>query len=113
MVDTQQQTKFELEDTKQFAYQRQKSKQTATTSSDIFKKSNKISKAQEIFEVVKVEKSLFNYLYIIGKGGFGKVWKVEHKKTKNQYAMKEMLKSMYFYNYIQSDDQEKRTKCHE
>jgi hypothetical protein len=26
-------------------------------------------------EVSKVEKSLFNYLYIIGKGGFGKVWK--------------------------------------
>jgi serine/threonine protein kinase len=44
----------------------------------------------------RVEKNLFNYMYIIGKGGFGKVWKVEHKKTKNQYAMKEMLKSMYF-----------------
>lgn len=43
---------------------------------------------------LKVEKSIFNYQYIIGKGGFGKVWKVEHKKTKNQYAMKEMLKSM-------------------
>jgi serine/threonine protein kinase len=42
----------------------------------------------------RVEKALFSYLYIIGKGGFGKVWKVEHKKTKNQYAMKEMLKSM-------------------
>jgi serine/threonine protein kinase len=44
---------------------------------------------------VRIEKTNFNYLYIIGKGGFGKVWKVEHKKTKNQYAMKEMLKSMY------------------
>ena len=42
---------------------------------------------------------MFNYLYIIGKGGFGKVWKTEHKKTKNQYAMKEMLKSMYSIVY--------------
>lgn len=37
---------------------------------------------------------MFNYKYIIGKGGFGKVWKVEHAKTRNQYAMKEMLKSL-------------------
>jgi len=31
--------------------------------------------------------------YVIGKGGFGKVWKVERKKTKALYAMKEMSKS--------------------
>ena len=31
---------------------------------------------------------MFEYLYIIGKGGFGKVWKVQHKKTKKVYAMK-------------------------
>jgi serine/threonine protein kinase len=30
--------------------------------------------------------------YPIGKGGFGKVWKVEHKKSKNFYALKEMEK---------------------
>lgn len=41
-------------------------------------------------------------MYIIGKGGFGKVWKVEHKKTKTQYAMKEMLKSMYKYDNPES-----------
>ena len=35
-----------------------------------------------------VEKRHFNYKYIIGKGGFGKVWKVEHCKTRNLYAMK-------------------------
>lgn len=29
---------------------------------------------------------------MIGKGGFGKVWRVEKKKGTKQYAMKEMLK---------------------
>ena len=38
-------------------------------------------------------KSSFTYQYCIGKGGFGKVWKVERKKTKQQYAMKEMSKA--------------------
>lgn len=35
-----------------------------------------------------VEKRFFNYKFIIGKGGFGKVWKVQHYKTRNLYAMK-------------------------
>ena len=30
---------------------------------------------------------------MIGRGGFGKVWRVEKKKTTNLYAMKEMSKS--------------------
>lgn len=30
---------------------------------------------------------------MIGKGGFGKVWKVEYKKTKQVFAMKEMNKA--------------------
>ena len=29
---------------------------------------------------------------MIGKGGFGKVWKVQHKETKNSYALKVMSK---------------------
>ena len=32
-------------------------------------------------------------LYPIGKGGFGKVWKVEFKKTGEVMAMKEMYKA--------------------
>jgi protein kinase A len=35
----------------------------------------------------------FNFLYPIGKGGFGKVWKVIMKKNKETFAMKEMLKA--------------------
>lgn len=29
---------------------------------------------------------------MVGKGGFGKVWKVKEKKTGMTFAMKEMLK---------------------
>lgn len=42
---------------------------------------------------VALTKGNFTYQYCIGKGGFGKVWKVERKKTKQQYAMKEMSKA--------------------
>lgn len=35
----------------------------------------------------------FNRTYAIGKGGFGKVWRVESKKDKEQFAMKEMAKA--------------------
>jgi serine/threonine protein kinase len=33
-------------------------------------------------------KSMFTFLRIIGKGGFGRVWKVTDKKSKQAYAMK-------------------------
>ena len=32
-------------------------------------------------------------MHIIGKGGFGKVWKVERKKNKVNYALKVMSKA--------------------
>lgn len=31
---------------------------------------------------------MFNFIRIIGKGGFGRVWKVTDKKTKEVYALK-------------------------
>ena len=34
----------------------------------------------------------FKFLYVIGKGGFGRVWKVQSKKTKEIFALKEMSK---------------------
>ena len=39
-----------------------------------------------------INKSSFSYQYAIGRGGFGKVWKVEMKRTKELLAMKEMQK---------------------
>jgi cell division protein FtsB len=42
--------------------------------------------------IVAVTKNHFQFHYVIGKGGFGKVWKVEMKKTNRMFAMKEMLK---------------------
>ena len=41
----------------------------------------------------KVTKSSFKFIGIIGRGGFGKVWKVYSKKYKTIYAMKEMSKT--------------------
>jgi hypothetical protein len=32
-------------------------------------------------------------MYVIGKGGFGKVWKVEMRKVRTYFAMKEMSKA--------------------
>lgn len=35
----------------------------------------------------------FDFLYPIGRGGFGKVWRVSHKKYKTIFALKEMSKA--------------------
>ena len=43
--------------------------------------------------LIAVSKSSFSYQFCIGKGGFGKVWKVNRKKQKLEYAMKEMSKA--------------------
>lgn len=42
-----------------------------------------------------INRNTFNFHFVIGIGGFGKVWKVEHKKTGHIYAMKEMSKALY------------------
>ena len=39
-----------------------------------------------------INKNMFQFNYIIGKGGFGKVWRVKYKKTKEIFALKEMSK---------------------
>lgn len=41
----------------------------------------------------QINKNQFNFLYVIGRGGFGKVWKVEFRREKKLYAMKEMAKA--------------------
>ncbi len=35
----------------------------------------------------------FSFMDVIGEGGYGKVWKIEHLKTRKPYAMKEMSKA--------------------
>ena len=37
-----------------------------------------------------MNKNSFEYLSIIGRGGFGKVWKVQSRKYNKTYAMKEI-----------------------
>ena len=39
-----------------------------------------------------INRNNFKFLYVIGKGGFGRVWKIQSKKLKNIYALKEMSK---------------------
>ena len=43
-------------------------------------------------KVLRPSKSMFEFLYVVGRGGFGKVWMVKYKKTKFKYALKEMSK---------------------
>ena len=42
--------------------------------------------------MLKPNKSMFEFLYVVGRGGFGKVWMVKYKKTHEKYALKEMSK---------------------
>jgi serine/threonine kinase 32 len=45
--------------------------------------------------ILVVGKHHFKFLYVVGKGGFGRVWRVEMKKTRKHYALKEMAKSKF------------------
>mmetsp|Transcript_42641 Transcript_42641/g.40940 ORF Transcript_42641/g.40940 Transcript_42641/m.40940 type:complete len:193 (+) Transcript_42641:33-611(+) len=49
-------------------------------------------KVEHIEDSQSVNKHHFKFVHVVGKGGFGKVWKVERKKFKTMYAMKEMSK---------------------
>ena len=42
---------------------------------------------------MKLSRNAFDLLSIIGKGGFGKVWKVRKKSNATFYALKEMSKT--------------------
>ena len=44
--------------------------------------------------IEEVNRNSFDFLSVIGKGGFGKVWKVRHKKNLQEFAMKEMSKAL-------------------
>ena len=42
----------------------------------------------------KINKNSFEYISIIGRGGYGRVWKVYNKKNKKLFALKEMSKAI-------------------
>ncbi len=42
---------------------------------------------------------MFQFEYIIGKGGFGKVWRVQKKNTSQHYALKEISKARVIAKY--------------
>jgi hypothetical protein len=44
-------------------------------------------------DITPITKNSFEMRYAIGRGGFGKVWRVEGKKEKEMFAMKEMAKA--------------------
>ena len=44
--------------------------------------------------VKEPNKSLFEFIEIIGVGGYGNVWKVKYKKTKQILALKELSKKI-------------------
>lgn len=52
-------------------------------------------------EHIFLSKQAYKYINMIGKGGFGKVWKVEHMATGRVFAMKEMSKAMYLFFYAE------------
>ena len=55
-------------------------------------KNNSIPNTNSILNKNNLNRNNFKFLYVIGKGGFGKVWKIQSKKTKTIYALKEMSK---------------------
>ena len=57
------------------------------------KEEDKESKKYLIYNAIAINRNSFNYISIIGRGGFGKVWKVFFEKYKCYYAMKEMSKT--------------------
>ena len=46
-----------------------------------------------IYSIEKITRSSFDFIHLIGHGGFSKVWKVRWKKNNTIYALKEMSKT--------------------
>ena len=54
---------------------------------------NKNNENKNNLNLNQLNRDMFEFKYVIGKGGFGKVWQVIYKKTKAKYALKEMSKT--------------------
>jgi serine/threonine protein kinase len=62
--------------------------------------------------VSEPNKSLFEFIEIIGVGGYGSVWKVKYKKTKQILALKELSKKILLEsNLISSTFKERDILC--
>ena len=68
-----------------------KSKHISISLTEIEQNDNK-NKNNKINESNQLNRNMFEFKYVIGKGGFGKVWQVIYKKTKEKFALKEMSK---------------------
>ena len=55
-------------------------------------KSEENNKNDNDYNENDLNRNMFEFNTVIGKGGFGKVWKVQYKKTKEFFALKEMSK---------------------
>lgn len=49
----------------------------------------------ETIELKDKSRNDYKFLYQVGSGGFGRVWKVQQKKNSQFYAMKEISKAKY------------------
>ena len=49
---------------------------------------------KSVEKIEEVDRNMFDFISVIGKGGFGKVWKVRYKKNYQEFAMKEMSKAI-------------------
>jgi serum/glucocorticoid-regulated kinase 2 len=56
----------------------------------------------EELEVKSKCRNDFKFLYQVGAGGFGRVWKVQEKKSGQIFAMKEISKAKYSFIYLES-----------
>ena len=55
-------------------------------------KNNTNTKNSTIDTKYHLYRNLFEFLFVIGKGGFGKVWRVRYRRTQEIFALKEMSK---------------------
>ena len=69
------------------------SKSDSNSNSENLKEKEKEEKNNiEKHDQNSLNRDMFEFMTVIGKGGFGKVWKVQYKKTKEYFALKEMSK---------------------
>ena len=72
--------------------------ESSQANSERFLNNNKNTKNNNYIDIstskinLHPNKSMFEFLYVVGRGGFGKVWMVKYKKTQQKYALKEMSK---------------------